>query len=104
MPVRPTLAVLSISWILCLLAPSLRAQSASEIQKMQDQITEQQKLIQALQDSIAAQMFVRKGDLFVSETLTEGDILSMPEIEVELPFAVFYAGLDFPDDDSAPVS
>jgi Uma2 family endonuclease len=63
-----------------------------------------QRYVLLEQDSIAAQMFVRKGDLFVSETLTEGDILSMPEIEVELPFAVFYAGLDFPDDDSAPVS
>jgi uncharacterized coiled-coil protein SlyX len=40
---------------LCAFAPGLRAQSAAEIQKMQDQITEQQKLIQALQDSIAAQ-------------------------------------------------
>jgi Uma2 family endonuclease len=48
------------------------------------------------QDSIAAQMFVRRGASFVAETLTAGDVLLMPEIGVEVPMAEFYTGLDLP--------
>jgi len=48
------------------------------------------------QDSIAAQIFVRRGAGFVAETLTAGDVLLMPEIGVEVSIAEFYTGLDLP--------
>lgn len=49
------------------------------------------------QDAIAAMVFVRKGGNLVVETLTGGDTLEMPEIDVRVPLAEFYVGLDFPD-------
>ncbi len=53
------------------------------------------------QDAIAAQMFVRKGKDLVAEALTADDILRMPEIDVELPLAEFYTGLDVTETPSA---
>jgi Uma2 family endonuclease len=52
------------------------------------------------QDAIAAMVFVRKGTDLVAETLTAGDILRMPEIDVEVPMAEFYAGVE-PIDEAA---
>jgi Uma2 family endonuclease len=49
------------------------------------------------QDAIAAMVFVRKGSDLVAEALTETDALRMPEIDVEVPMAEFYAGIDLSD-------
>jgi Uma2 family endonuclease len=50
------------------------------------------------QDAIAAMVFVRKGYHLVAQTLTAGDTLRMPEIDVEVPMAEFYAGIDLADE------
>jgi Uma2 family endonuclease len=43
------------------------------------------------QDSIAATVFVRRGADWLVNALTTGDVLRMPEIEVEFPLADIYA-------------
>lgn len=48
------------------------------------------------QTSIGAAVFVRKNENWIATGLTEGDILSMPEIGIEIPPTAFYAGLEFP--------
>jgi Uma2 family endonuclease len=53
------------------------------------------------QDAIAAMMFVRKGTDLVAETLTADDILRMPEIDIEVPMAEFYVGLNLSDEAAA---
>jgi Uma2 family endonuclease len=53
------------------------------------------------QDAIAAMVFVRKGADLVAETLTEADTLRMPEIDVEVPMAEFYTGIDLSDQTTA---
>jgi Uma2 family endonuclease len=47
------------------------------------------------QDAIAAVVFQRRGNDLVASALTTGDTLEMPEIDVTVPIADFYAGLDF---------
>jgi Uma2 family endonuclease len=46
------------------------------------------------QDAIAAMVFVRKGTDLVAESLTEADILRMPEIDVEVAMTEFYTGVE----------
>jgi Uma2 family endonuclease len=53
------------------------------------------------QDAIAAMVFVRKGTDLVAETLTAGDTLRMPEIDVEVAMAEFYTGLDLSEEPTA---
>jgi Uma2 family endonuclease len=53
------------------------------------------------QDAIAAMVFVRKGADLVAETLTADDTLRMPEIDVEVPMADFYTGLDLDEEPAA---
>ena len=53
------------------------------------------------QDAIAAMMFVRKGTDLVAEALTADDILRMPEIDIEVPMAEFYTGLNLNDEAAA---
>jgi Uma2 family endonuclease len=53
------------------------------------------------QDAIAAMVFVRKGTDLVAETLTAGDTLHMPEIDIEVPMAEFYASIDLPEEPAA---
>jgi Uma2 family endonuclease len=53
------------------------------------------------QDAIAATIYARKGADLVVETLTEPDALRMPEIDVEVPIAEFYAGVDLTDEAAA---
>jgi Uma2 family endonuclease len=53
------------------------------------------------QDAIAATVFVRKGTDLVVETLTATETLRMPEIDVEVPLAEFYAGIDLTDEATA---
>jgi Uma2 family endonuclease len=48
------------------------------------------------QDAIAAMVFVRKGTDLVAATLTAGDTLHMPEIDVDVPMEAFYAGVELP--------
>jgi Uma2 family endonuclease len=43
------------------------------------------------QDSIAATVFARQGADWIAHALTGGDVLRMPEIEVELPITDIYA-------------
>ena len=50
------------------------------------------------QDAIAAMVFVRKGSDLVAETLTAGDTLRMPEIDIEVPMADFYIGIKVSDE------
>lgn len=50
------------------------------------------------QTSVGAAVFVRKAGDWVATALTEGDMLAMPEIGIEIPLAEFYVGLDFPID------
>lgn len=49
------------------------------------------------QDSIGAMVFSRRGDLWVTDVLTEADTLRMPEIDIELRLAEIYADADFSD-------
>ena len=55
------------------------------------------------QDSIAATVFERHGPDWDARALTAGDILRMPEIEVELPLSEIYAdvALEDPIEDAA---
>jgi hypothetical protein len=46
------------------------------------------------QDAIAATVYTRKGADMVVETLAEADTLRMPEIDVEVPMAEFYSGVE----------
>jgi Uma2 family endonuclease len=59
------------------------------------------------QDSIAATIFAREGGLWTARALTDGDILAMPEIRIELPLAAIYGDVDVPPlddrDDEMPV-
>lgn len=47
------------------------------------------------QDSIAAMVFSRHGDLWITNVLTESDVLRMPEIDIELTLAEIYTDADF---------
>jgi Uma2 family endonuclease len=53
------------------------------------------------QNAIAAMMFVRKGTDLVAEALTAADILHMPEIDVSVPLAIFYADIEFEHESEA---
>jgi Uma2 family endonuclease len=53
------------------------------------------------QDAIAATVYVRKGSDLVVETLTADETLRMPEIDVEVPMAEFYIGIDLTDEATA---
>ena len=44
---------------------------------------------------------VRKGTDLVAETLTADDTLRMPEIDVEVPMAEFYTGIEITDEPAA---
>ena len=50
----------------------------------------------------AATVFSREGDDWVGRPLTGADLLAMPEISVNLPLDVLYAGVEFPDVPTAP--
>lgn len=53
------------------------------------------------QDAIAAMVFVRKGTDLIAETLTAEDTLRMPEIDVEVPMAEFYTGIEITEESAA---
>lgn len=46
------------------------------------------------QDSIAATVFSRLGAGWLARALTEGDVLQMPEIGIELALSEIYADVD----------
>jgi Uma2 family endonuclease len=48
------------------------------------------------QKSIGLSVFTRRDGDWIATALTEGDILRMPEIDVEIPVEELYAGLDYP--------
>ncbi len=50
------------------------------------------------QDAIAAMVFVRRGGDLIAEALLADDILRMPEIDVEVPMAEFYSGVELSDE------
>jgi len=56
------------------------------------------------QDAIAAMVFVRKGTDLVAEALTADDTLHMPEIDVEVPMAEFYAGVELSHEAAEPAN
>ena len=56
------------------------------------------------QDAIAAMVFVRRGADLLVETLTADDTLRMPEIDVEVPMAEFYTGIDLNEEPAAQSS
>jgi Uma2 family endonuclease len=47
------------------------------------------------QDSIAASVFSRMGAEWIANVLTEGNVLQMPEIGIELPLSEIYADVQF---------
>lgn len=54
-----------------------------------------QRYVMLEQTRQAATVFSRAGDDWVGHVLTEGALLTMPEIEVELPLSEMYAGIEF---------
>jgi Uma2 family endonuclease len=58
------------------------------------------------QDGIAATVFTRHGTDWIAHALTAGDILRMPEIEVELSLTDIYVDVELapPSDNAAPTS
>jgi Uma2 family endonuclease len=48
------------------------------------------------QDVIGGTMFEREGEDWVGHVLGPDSVLSMPEIDVEVPIAEFYEGIDLP--------
>ena len=46
-------------------------------------------------------VFVRKGTDLIAETLTADDTLRMPEIDVEVPMAEFYLGIEITEEPTA---
>jgi hypothetical protein len=59
------------------------------------------------QDVIGGTMFERKGEDWIGHVLGPDAVLSMPEIDVEVPIAEFYEGLDLPPlptEDEPPAS
>ena len=47
------------------------------------------------QDSVAATVFSRMGGDWIARALTDGDVLQMPEIGIELHLSEIYADVDF---------
>jgi Uma2 family endonuclease len=77
------------------------------IEKLREyQATESiQRYVILEQDSIAATVFSRTGADWIARALTEGDVLQMPEIDIELPLSEIYADLDFgPGEDTEAAS
>ena len=58
------------------------------------------------QDSIAATVFSRMGADWIARALTDGDVLQMPEIGIELRLSEIYADVAFGDtgEDAATTS
>ncbi len=52
------------------------------------------------QDGVSATVYARAGDAWTHEILIADSILAMPEIDVALPLAELYEGLDFEESDS----
>jgi Uma2 family endonuclease len=77
------------------------------IEKLREyQATESiQRYIILEQDSIAATVFSRMGADWIARALTEGDVLQMPEIDIELPLNEIYADVEFgPGEDTDTAS
>ncbi len=49
------------------------------------------------QDAVAAEVYSRDGESWLRSTVTGSELLSMPEIGMEMPLAEAYAGLDIGD-------
>jgi Uma2 family endonuclease len=54
-----------------------------------------QRYVMLEQDSIGATVYARAGDSWTHEILVADSVLSLPEVEVELPLADLYDGLAF---------
>jgi len=72
------------------------------IEKLREyQATESiQRYVILERDSIAATVFARRGSDWDARALTAGDVLRMPEIEVEIPLSDIYADMQFDADDA----
>jgi Uma2 family endonuclease len=53
------------------------------------------------QDSIAATIYLKQDGAWTVSVLTGADLLTMPEIEAEIPLAEVYAEVDLPLADAA---
>jgi Uma2 family endonuclease len=53
------------------------------------------RYVMLAQDRIAASVYAREGEDWLGRPRKDGDILAMPEIGIELPFAELYEGIDF---------
>jgi Uma2 family endonuclease len=62
-----------------------------------------QRYVMLEQDDQAATVFIREGDRWVGSLLTGDALLAMPEIDIEIPLAELYEGLDLtePTDEAA---
>ncbi len=49
------------------------------------------------QDAIAATVLLRRDDYWVTHVITDGEVLQLPEIAVELPLAEIYRDAGLPD-------
>jgi Uma2 family endonuclease len=53
------------------------------------------------QDAIAATVYLKREDTWTVSVVTGDAILTMPEIETEIPLADVYAEVELPPDDAA---
>ncbi|MGA3401935.1 MAG: Uma2 family endonuclease [Acetobacteraceae bacterium] len=76
------------------------------IEKLREyQATESiQRYVILEQDSIAATVFARHGSDWDARALTAGDVLRMPEIDVESPLSDIYADLSFDTEETEGAS
>ena len=57
-----------------------------------------QRYVMLEQDRIAATVFSRSGDDWVGHVLSDDAVLALPEIDITLPLAEFYEGIDLVGD------
>ena len=53
-----------------------------------------QRYVIVEQKSVGAMVFARKGEDWVATALTDGDVLLLPEISIEIPLGELYVGLE----------
>jgi Uma2 family endonuclease len=59
-----------------------------------------QRYVVLAQQTIAATVFERRGEMWTAFAITEEDTLHMPEIDIEVPLVELYASLDFAEAES----
>ena len=77
------------------LSPSTSRTDRIEKLREYQATTSIQRYVILEQDSIAATVFSRLGADWIAHALTDGDVLQMPEIGIELTLAEIYADVEF---------